>query len=83
MDLQTLEGPPLEKIIDYCDHSSKLNLMLVNKYFYNFIGKNSRLCEYCFDSIFWAGFTDWLAKLGILLNKSSSMKSSKNRAFNR
>jgi hypothetical protein len=47
--------------------------MLVNKYLYNFIGKNSRLCEYCFDSIFWAGFTDWLAKLG---SKSSSVKSS-------
>jgi hypothetical protein len=50
MNLEGLpEIPLLEKIVEYCDVPAKLNLMLVNKKFYNFIGKNPRLCKFFQD----------------------------------
>jgi hypothetical protein len=50
MDLEKLPELALEKLVEQCDRSSKLNLMLVSKRFYNLIGRNPRLCElkFCF-----------------------------------
>jgi hypothetical protein len=50
MDLEKLPELALEKLVEQCDRSSKLNLMLVSKRFYNLIGRNPRLCKlkFCF-----------------------------------
>jgi hypothetical protein len=45
MDLEKLPELALEKLVEQCDRSSKLNLMMVSKHFYNLIGKNPRLCK--------------------------------------
>jgi hypothetical protein len=36
----------LIKIFEFTDYNSKLNLLLVNKYFYNLIARNQQLCRY-------------------------------------
>jgi hypothetical protein len=45
MDLEKLPELALEKLVEQCDRSSKLNLMMVSKHFYNLIGRNPRLCK--------------------------------------
>jgi hypothetical protein len=52
MDLEKLPELVLEKLVEQCDFSSKLNLMLVSKRFYNLIGRNPRLCKLKFYGLF-------------------------------
>ncbi len=61
MDLEKLPELVLEKLLEQCDLSSKLNLMLVSKRFYNLIGRNPRLCKlklffFCFEDFWFLAF---------------------------
>ncbi len=58
MELEKLPELALEKLVEQCDRSSKLNLMLVSKRFYNLIGRNPRLCKLKFIFVLFLKISD-------------------------